>query len=108
MLWKSAPHQDANSLLSVYCIQMDKDKIVVGVRDTTIVIYDRQTFEERRRLRGHTYGDLHCTILDQIVLPAEPHCHASRGRCYHGRQRLGAVSTVRRLQDCERLQRRLR
>ena len=50
---------------------MDKDKIVAGVRDTTIVIYDRQTLEERRRLRGHTYGALHCTSMDQIVLIVE-------------------------------------
>ena len=82
MLWTRAPHQyrDPHSRHGVYCMQMDKDKIVAGLRDTTIAIYDRHTLEERRRLRGHMYDALQHARVGQTELDAHAHCHAGRGR----------------------------
>ena len=42
--------------MSVYCLQFDADKIVVGLRDTTMVIYDRHTLTRLAIFRGHTYA----------------------------------------------------
>ena len=44
--------------MSVYCLQFDADKIVVGLRDTTMVIYDRHTLTRLAIFRGHTYATL--------------------------------------------------
>ena len=38
----------------VYCLQYDDDKIVSGLRDNTIKIWDRNNLECTRILQGHT------------------------------------------------------
>ena len=43
----------------VYCLQYDDDKIVSGLRDNTIKLWDRKTLECRATLTGHT-GSVLC------------------------------------------------
>ena len=38
----------------VYCLQYDDEKIVSGLRDNTIKVWDRKTLECIRVLQGHT------------------------------------------------------
>ena len=48
----------------VYCLQYDDDKIVSGLRDNTIKLWDRKTLECRATLTGHT-GSVLCL---QVIL----------------------------------------
>ncbi|KAI6191952.1 hypothetical protein M3Y97_00283700 [Aphelenchoides bicaudatus] len=51
----------------VYCIQYDNDKIISGLRDTTIKIWRRGDLQCERRLSGHT-GSVLCLQYDSRVI----------------------------------------
>ncbi|GMT05136.1 hypothetical protein PENTCL1PPCAC_27310, partial [Pristionchus entomophagus] len=51
----------------VYCLQYDDDKIVSGLRDNTIKVWDRETLECRKTLTGHT-GSVLCLQYDEQVI----------------------------------------
>lgn len=51
----------------VYCLQYDDDKIVSGLRDNTIKIWDRKTLECKRTLTGHT-GSVLCLQYNENVI----------------------------------------
>ena len=51
----------------VYCLQYDDDKIVSGLRDNTIKIWDRKTLECTRVLTGHN-GSVLCLQYDDKVI----------------------------------------
>ncbi|CAF0737649.1 unnamed protein product [Didymodactylos carnosus] len=51
----------------VYCLQYDDDKIVSGLRDNTIKIWDRKTLECTKVLTGHN-GSVLCLQYDEKVI----------------------------------------
>jgi len=52
----------------VYCLQYDDNKIVSGLRDNTIKMWDRQTLQQHQRvLTGHT-GSVLCLQYDDKVI----------------------------------------
>lgn len=51
----------------VYCIQYDDSKIVSGLRDNTIKLWDRQTLKCTRTFQGHT-GSVLCLQYDDKVI----------------------------------------
>lgn len=51
----------------VYCLQYDNDKIVSGLRDNTIRIWDKRTRECIQTLTGHS-GSVLCLQYDQNVI----------------------------------------
>jgi len=51
----------------VYCLQYDDDKIVSGLRDNTIKIWDRKTLECKRTLTGHTGSVLCLQVYSQNI-----------------------------------------
>jgi len=51
----------------VYCLQYDDDKIVSGLRDNTIKLWDRKTLECRATLTGHT-GSVLCLQYNENVI----------------------------------------
>ena len=51
----------------VYCLQYDDDKIVSGLRDNTIKLWDRKTLECRKTLTGHT-GSVLCLQYNEHVI----------------------------------------
>merc|ERR1719249_483035 len=52
----------------VYCLQYDDTKIVSGLRDNTIKMWDRQTLQQHQRvLTGHT-GSVLCLQYDEKVI----------------------------------------
>jgi len=52
----------------VYCLQYDDSKIVSGLRDNTIKMWDRQTLQQHQRvLTGHT-GSVLCLQYDDKVI----------------------------------------
>jgi len=52
----------------VYCLQYDDHKIVSGLRDNTIKMWDRQTLQQHQRvLTGHT-GSVLCLQYDEKVI----------------------------------------
>ncbi|KAL5470704.1 hypothetical protein EMCRGX_G028709 [Ephydatia muelleri] len=51
----------------VYCLQYDEQKIVSGLRDNTIKIWNRKTQECERILQGHT-GSVLCLQYDERVI----------------------------------------
>uniref|UniRef100_H2ZJ99 F-box domain-containing protein n=1 Tax=Ciona savignyi TaxID=51511 RepID=H2ZJ99_CIOSA len=51
----------------VYCLQYDDDKIVSGLRDNTIKLWDRRTLENTKVLTGHT-GSVLCLQYDDKVI----------------------------------------
>ncbi|CCD66391.1 F-box/WD repeat-containing protein lin-23 [Caenorhabditis elegans] len=51
----------------VYCLQYDDDKIVSGLRDNTIKIWDRKDYSCSRILSGHT-GSVLCLQYDNRVI----------------------------------------
>ncbi|TKR73969.1 hypothetical protein L596_021204 [Steinernema carpocapsae] len=51
----------------VYCLQYDDHKIVSGLRDNTIKIWNRETLEMERVLQGHT-GSVLCLQYDDHVI----------------------------------------
>ena len=51
----------------VYCLQYDSEKIVTGLRDNTIKIYDRKDLQQKACLSGHT-GSVLCLQYDEQVI----------------------------------------
>ena len=51
----------------VYCLQYDDEKIVSGLRDNTIKIWDRKSLECRKTLTGHT-GSVLCLQYNEHVI----------------------------------------
>ncbi|CAH0599561.1 unnamed protein product [Chrysodeixis includens] len=51
----------------VYCLQYDDNKIVSGLRDNTIKIWDRKTLQCVRELQGHT-GSVLCLQYDERAI----------------------------------------
>lgn len=51
----------------VYCIQYDDQKIVSGLRDNTIKVWDRQTLKCTRTFQGHS-GSVLCLQYDDNVI----------------------------------------
>jgi len=51
----------------VYCLQYDDQKIVSGLRDNTIKIWDRATLQSTKVLTGHT-GSVLCLQYDDKVI----------------------------------------
>lgn len=51
----------------VYCLQYDDEKIVSGLRDNTIKVWDRKTLLTTRTLQGHT-GSVLCLQYDERVI----------------------------------------
>lgn len=51
----------------VYCIQYDDNKIVSGLRDNTIKVWDRERFKCTRTFQGHT-GSVLCLQYDDNVI----------------------------------------
>ena len=51
----------------VYCLQYDNDKIVSGLRDNTIKMWNRKTLECTKVLQGHT-GSVLCLQYDENVI----------------------------------------
>ncbi|XP_041125176.1 beta-TrCP-like isoform X1 [Polyodon spathula] len=71
--WRCGKHSlqriDCRSETSkgVYCLQYDDQKIVSGLRDNTIKIWDKNTLECKRVLTGHT-GSVLCLQYDERVI----------------------------------------
>ncbi|KAI5640811.1 D domain of beta-TrCP domain-containing protein [Phthorimaea operculella] len=51
----------------VYCLQYDDNKIVSGLRDNTIKIWDRKTLQCVKELQGHT-GSVLCLQYDERAI----------------------------------------
>lgn len=51
----------------VYCLQYDDQKIVSGLRDNTIKVWDRSTLQSTKVLIGHT-GSVLCLQYDDKVI----------------------------------------
>jgi F-box and WD-40 domain protein 1/11 len=51
----------------VYCIQYDEDKIISGLRDTTIKIWRREDLQCDKQLVGHM-GSVLCLHYDERVI----------------------------------------
>ncbi|XP_007470519.1 PREDICTED: F-box/WD repeat-containing protein 1A [Lipotes vexillifer] len=60
-------HCRSETSKGVYCLQYDDQKIVSGLRDNTIKIWDKSTLECKRILTGHT-GSVLCLQYDERVI----------------------------------------
>ncbi|XP_051055575.1 F-box/WD repeat-containing protein 1A isoform X5 [Phodopus roborovskii] len=60
-------HCRSETSKGVYCLQYDDQKIVSGLRDNTIKIWDKSTLECKRILTGHT-GSVLCLQYDERVV----------------------------------------
>lgn len=60
-------HCHSDSSRGVYCIQYDDQKIVSGLRDNTIKIWDRQSLKCTRTFQGHS-GSVLCLQYDDNVI----------------------------------------
>ncbi|XP_061314905.1 F-box/WD repeat-containing protein 1A isoform X4 [Pezoporus flaviventris] len=60
-------HCRSETSKGVYCLQYDDQKIVSGLRDNTIKIWDKNTLECKRILTGHT-GSVLCLQYDERVI----------------------------------------
>ena len=58
---------NSDSSKGVYCLQYDNHKIVSGLRDNTIKIFDRHTREQLKCLSGHA-GSVLCLQYDSQVI----------------------------------------
>jgi len=71
--WKCGKHNlqrincRSENSKGVYCLQYDDTKIVSGLRDNTIKIWDRSTLSCLRVLNGHT-GSVLCLQYDERVI----------------------------------------
>lgn len=71
--WRSGTHTlqrincRSESSKGVYCLQYDDSKIVSGLRDNTIKIWDRSSLECRDVLTGHT-GSVLCLQYDDRMI----------------------------------------
>lgn len=52
----------------VYCLQYDDNKIVCGLRDNTIKVWNKNTLECTRSLRGHTGSVLCLQFSDDMII----------------------------------------
>lgn len=66
----SAQHIQCNSHSSkgVYCVQYDDKKIVSGLRDNTIKIWDRKTLTSTRTFQGHAGSVLCLQYNDKVIV----------------------------------------
>jgi WD40 repeat protein len=55
-------------IVGVYCLQYDDEKIISGLRDTTIKIWKRRDLQCEKRLAGHTGSVLCLQYDDQIIV----------------------------------------
>ncbi|XP_065828313.1 beta-TrCP-like [Oscarella lobularis] len=68
--WRSGRHQltriqcRSETSKGVYCLQYDDDKIISGLRDNTIKIWNKSSLECGRILKGHT-GSVLCLQYDE-------------------------------------------
>lgn len=60
-------HCHSESSKGVYCIQYDDQKIVSGLRDNTIKVWDRHTLKCTRTFQGHS-GSVLCLQYDDNVI----------------------------------------
>lgn len=60
-------HCHSENSKGVYCIQYDDNKIVSGLRDNTIKVWDRQVFKCIRTFQGHT-GSVLCLQYDDKMI----------------------------------------
>lgn len=60
-------HCHSETSKGVYCLQYDDNKIVSGLRDNTIKIWDRDSLECAQVLQGHT-GSVLCLQYDENVI----------------------------------------
>jgi len=71
--WRTGRHQlqrihcRSETSKGVYCLQYDDDKIVSGLRDNTIKIWDRHNLDCVRVLTGHT-GSVLCLQYDENII----------------------------------------
>lgn len=71
--WRDGEHNTQRILChsenskGVYCIQYDDNKIVSGLRDNTIKVWDRQSLKCTRTFQGHT-GSVLCLQYDDKVI----------------------------------------
>lgn len=64
---KKKIHCRSENSKGVYCLQYDNDKIISGLRDNTIKIWDKKKAECTRTLSGHT-GSVLCLQYDQNII----------------------------------------
>jgi len=60
-------HCHSENSKGVYCIQYDDEKIVSGLRDNTIKVWDRKTLKCTRTFQGHS-GSVLCLQYDDRVI----------------------------------------
>eukprot|EP00795_Rhopilema_esculentum_P012127 gene12127-2731_t len=71
--WRSGKHSlqkivcRSENIKGVYCLQYDEQKIVSGLRDNTIKIWDRESLECSKVLTGHT-GSVLCLQYDEKII----------------------------------------
>lgn len=71
--WKCGRHNlqrincHSENSKGVYCLQYDDQKIVSGLRDNTIKIWDRESLSSTKTLTGHT-GSVLCLQYDERVI----------------------------------------
>lgn len=71
--WHQGKHKleriicESESSKGVYCLQYDDEKIVSGLRDNTIKIWDRLTLKCTKALTGHT-GSVLCLQYDNQII----------------------------------------
>lgn len=57
----------SENIKGVYCLQYDEDKIVSGLRDNTIKLWDRKSLDCTQVLHGHT-GSVLCLQYDDKII----------------------------------------
>jgi F-box and WD-40 domain protein 1/11 len=65
--WLQRINCESENSKGVYCLQYDENKIVSGLRDTTIKIWRRGDLQCEKRLAGHT-GSVLCLQYDAHVI----------------------------------------
>ncbi|XP_046851362.1 F-box/WD repeat-containing protein 11-like [Xenia sp. Carnegie-2017] len=71
--WRTGRHKlhriscHSENSKGVYCLQYDDEKIVSGLRDNTIKIWDRKSLESTLVLTGHT-GSVLCLQYDENII----------------------------------------
>lgn len=64
---KKKIHCRSENSKGVYCLQYDNEKIISGLRDNTIKVWDKKKVECTRTLSGHT-GSVLCLQYDQNII----------------------------------------
>lgn len=60
-------HCRSENIKGVYCLQYDDEKIVSGLRDNTIKLWDRKSLDCTQVLHGHT-GSVLCLQYDERII----------------------------------------